>query len=287
MSGPVAGTEPVERVIRPRRSALAIDWRRLIHYRDLLWLLVRRDFVARYQQTVLGPLWFILQPLIATGAFTLVFSHGLRTSTDRLPAFLFYQCGMLVWGFFSTIFSTAGNTFQGNASVFTKVYFPRLIVPLAVVLGSLVPFAIQLIVFLVCYAPAVLGGRDWGPSPGFLALLPLGLVQTAVFAGGLSLLTSGLSAKYRDLQHTLPFLLQVWLFVTPVIYPLSELRGPARTIAALNPLTSVVESFRLAFFGVGTVDARLVATSLAVTLAVSAAGLFVFQRAERTFADTI
>jgi lipopolysaccharide transport system permease protein len=215
-------------------------------------------------------LWFILQPLIATAAFTLIFGRGLRTSTDGLPPFLFYQCGMLVWGFFATIFGTSGNTFQANASVFTKVYFPRLIVPLAVMIGSLAPFAIQLGVFLLVYA-----------------LLPLGLLQTGAFAFAISLLTSGLSAKYRDLQHTLPFLLQVWLFVTPVIYPLSELRGAARWIAALNPLTPVVESFRLAFFGVGTISVPLVALSVSVTVLVCFAGLFCFQRAERTFADTI
>jgi lipopolysaccharide transport system permease protein len=275
------------RVIRPRRGWHKVDWSRLLQYRDLLWILVRRDFVARYQQTVLGPLWFILQPLIATAAFTLIFGRGLRTSTDGLPPFLFYQCGMLVWGFFATIFGTSGNTFQANASVFTKVYFPRLIVPLAVMIGSLAPFAIQLGVFLLVYAPAWWSAREWSPDPLFLALLPLGLLQTGAFAFAISLLTSGLSAKYRDLQHTLPFLLQVWLFVTPVIYPLSELRGAARWIAALNPLTPVVESFRLAFFGVGTISVPLVALSVSVTVLVCFAGLFCFQRAERTFADTI
>lgn len=277
-----------ERVIRPRHAWFGIDWRRLLHYRDLLWILVRRDFVARYRQTILGPLWFVLQPLIATFAFTLIFSRGLGTSTDRIePSFLFYQCGMLVWGLFATIFGSAGNTFQLNAPVFTKVYFPRLIVPLAVVIGSLVPFAIQLAVFLVAWVPVLWGARTWSPNPLFLALLPLGLLQTAVFAFGISLLTSGLSAKYRDLQHTLPFLLQVWLFVTPVIYPLSELRGAARWVAALNPLTPVVESFRLGFFGVGTISGALVAASLAATVMVFLAGLFSFQKAGRTFADTI
>ncbi|MBC8011493.1 MAG: ABC transporter permease [Burkholderiales bacterium] len=260
----------------------------MFHYRDLLWILVRRDFVARYQQTILGPLWFVIQPLITTGAFTLVFGNGLGTSTDGIkPAFLFYLCGMLAWGYFSAVLSGAGNTFHMNAPVFTKVYFPRLIVPLAVTIGSLAPFVLQLIVFLALYVPALLGSDAWRPNLAVLALLPVGMVQTAVFALGVSLLTSGLSAKYRDLQHALPFLMQLWLFVTPVIYPLSQLRGAARWLAALNPLTPVVESFRLGFFGIGTVSLELLAVSLAGTVAVFFAGLFWFQRAERTFADTV
>lgn len=274
-------------MIRARQSVFGTDWRRLLHYRDLLFVLVRRDFVARYQQTILGPAWFVIQPLVATGAFTLIFGRGLRTSTDELPPFLFYQCGLLVWGFFSAIFGPAGNTFQLNAAVFTKVYFPRLIVPLAVVIGSLAPFALQLIVFLLLYVPALVGARPWSPDLGFIALLPLGLLQAGLFSLGLSLLTSGLSAKYRDLQHALPFLLQVGLFLTPVIYPLSQLGGAARWLASLNPLTFVVESFRLAFFGVGTVNVSLWAISWAVTLFVCLVGLYWFQRAERTFADSV
>lgn len=279
---------PFERVLRPRGAWWRLDWRRLWQHRDLLVLLVRRDFVARYQQTILGPAWFILQPLIATGAFTLVFNRGLGTSTDGIaPAFLFYQCGLLVWGYFSVVLGTAGNTFQANAAVFTKVYFPRLIAPLAVAIGGLAPFGLQLLVFALCYAPFAVGAEGWRPDLLMLALLPLWLLQAAAFALGLSLLTSALSAKYRDLQHALPFLIQLGLFVTPVIYPLSQLGAGARWLAALNPLTPAVEAFRVAFFGTGTLTPGLVAVSLAGTALALAAGLFAFQRAERTFADTV
>jgi lipopolysaccharide transport system permease protein len=277
----------VERVLRARPSTLEVDWRRLLHYRDLLWLLVRRDFVARYQQTILGPAWFVLQPLIATAAFTVIFGHGLQTSTAGLPPFLFYQCGMIAWGFFATIVGAAGNTFHSNAPVFTKVYFPRLIVPLAIVIGSAAPLALQLLAFLACYLPALAGAPAWAPNFAALALLPLAFLQVGLLAGAVSLLTSGLSAKYRDLQHALPFFLQIGLFVTPVIYPLAELHGAARWLAALNPLTPATELLRVAFFGVGGVSARLVAVSLAGTVALALAGLFAFQRAERTFADTV
>lgn len=277
-----------ERVIRPRRSLVALDWRRLLQYRDLLFVMVRRDFVARYQQTVLGPLWFVLQPLIATAAFTLIFSKGLRTSTDGIePSFLFYQCGMLIWSYFSSVLGSAGNTFQGNAAVFTKVYFPRLIVPLSVVIGSLAPLTLQLVVFVLCYVPALFGGHAWKPDVVTLLLLPLFIVQAALFSFGISLITSSLSAKYRDLQHALPFIIQIGLFVTPVIYPLSQLGPKAKAVAALNPLTPMVEAFRRGFFGVGTIDLRLVGLSLAGTVVAVIVGVLLFQRAERTFADTV
>jgi lipopolysaccharide transport system permease protein len=286
MTTPTPAAAP-ERVIRARRSLVLLDWRRLLQYRDLLLVLIRRDFVARYQQTILGPAWFVLQPLIATGAFTVVFSGGLHTSTDGIsPAFLFYLCGMLPWGLFSTIVGAGGNVFQANAPVFTKVYFPRLVVPIAIVVGSLVPLGLQLAVFLLFYLP-LLPSAPWHPDLVTLALLPVALIQISLFALGVSLLASSLSAKYRDLQHALPFLVQLWLFATPVIYPLSQLGSRARLVAALNPLTPLVESFRAAFFGIGTVTAPLWLASAMLTIAVLLAGLIAFQRAERTFADTV
>jgi lipopolysaccharide transport system permease protein len=278
---------PSERVLRAHRGWLHFDGKRLYESRDLLFLLVRRDLMSRYQQTILGPLWFLLQPLLLTGVFVLVFHRGLRTPTDGVPAHLFYLCGMLPWGYFATVLAGAGNTFQVNASVFTKVYFPRLIVPLAVVLASLTPLALQTGLFLLFYVPALLGDPTWAPDWRAGALLPLAGAQVALFALGTSLFTSGWSAKYRDLQHALPFLVQVMLFASPVIYPLSQLTGLARGLAALNPLAFPLELLRLACFGAGTVTAPLAALSLAGTLALLAAGLVAFQRAERTFADTI
>lgn len=276
-----------ERILRPRRGWFRLDLARLLQHRDLLLLLVRRDLVSRYQQTILGPLWFLLQPLLLTGVFVLVFNRGLGTSTDGVPAHLFYLGGMLFWAYFANVLGSAGNTFQANAQVFTKVYFPRLVVPLAAVLASLAPLVLQTLLFLVFYVPALFGAHAWQPLPLALALLPLALVQTALLALGVSLLASGLSAKYRDLQHALPFVVQLWMFATPVIYPLSQLGAQARWLAALNPLACPVELLRLACFGAGTVTPALAALSLGVTLLVLAAGLFVFQRAERTFADTV
>jgi len=276
-----------ERILRPRRGWFRLDLARLLQHRDLLLLLVRRDLVSRYQQTILGPLWFVIQPLLLTGVFVLVFNRGLGTSTDGVPAHLFYLCGMLPWAYFATVLGSAGNTFQANAQVFTKVYFPRLVVPLAVVLASLAPLVLQSLLFLAFYLPALFGAHPWQPLPLALVLLPLALLQTALLALGVSLLASGLSAKYRDLQHALPFVVQLWMFATPVIYPLSQLGSLARWVAALNPLACPVAMLRLACFGTGTVTPALVGLSLGGTLLALAAGLIVFQRAERTFADTV
>lgn len=280
-----------ERVIRARRAWHRVDWGRLFHYRDLLWILVRRDFVARYQQTILGPAWFILQPLLTTAVFWAVFARGLKTGTDGVPPFLFYLCGMLVWGYFSGVLNGTSNTFGANAAMFGKVYFPRIIVPAAAAISNLIAFAVQAVTFLLVYgghlafAPDARAAiqLDWVA----LALLPLLLMQAALFALGCGLLLSALSAKYRDLQHAIPLVVQLWLFATPIIYPLSKLGPKAQWIVALNPLTSIVETFRLGFFGVGTVTPGHVAFSVGVTLVVLVAGFASFQQVERTVVDTV
>lgn len=277
----------MERVLRARRGWFRVDVAGLWRYRDLLWLTIRRDFVARYQQTVLGPLWFVIQPVITAVVFTVVFGRNVRSANGPQP-FLFYLGGMLLWSYFANIVNAAGNTFHANAQVFTKVYFPRLIAPLAVVISSLVPLAIQAVVFLAVYVQNRWAGTaPWHPDAAALALLPWCMVHTALFGLGLSLLTSALSAKYRDLQHALPFVMQMWLFVTPVIFPLDQLGRVARMVALLNPLTPIVEATRRGFFGTGEVSVELFAVSLGITAVVLVAGLTLFQRAERTFADTV
>lgn len=279
-----------ERVIRAGRAWYRMDWARLFHYRDLLWILVRRDFVARYQQTILGPLWFVVQPLVTTAVFTLVFGRALRTPTDGVPPFLFYLCGMLVWSYFSNVLNSTGSTFTMNAAMFGKVYFPRVVVPLSAVISNLIAFAVQAATFLAVYAGVRLfASGPMGIEANFatLAVLPLLLLQTALFALGCGLLLSALSAKYRDLQHAVPLLVQLWMFATPIIYPLSQLSPKAQWLAAVNPLTSIVELFRLGFFGVGTVGAGHVAFSIGATLVVLGAGFAWFHRVERAVVDTV
>lgn len=276
----------VERVIRARRGWLRIDVAALWRYRDLLWLTVRRDVVSRYQQTILGPLWFLIQPVVTALVFTMVF--GARGDTRAgPPSFLFYLGGMLAWNYFANIVGTAGNTFHGNAGVFTKVYFPRLLVPLAVVVSNLIPLAIQAVLFLTVYGLtwSTKGDASWQADAGALWLLPWCVAHTALFALGVSLVTSSLSAKYRDLQHALPFFMQTGLFVTPVIFPLGQLGETARAVMMLNPLTPVVETVRRGFFGTGGANGAMFGLSLVVTALLLVVGLALFQRTERTFAD--
>lgn len=277
----------VERIIGRRRGWLQVDWAGLWRARDLLWMTVRRDFVARYQQTILGPLWFVIQPLVTALVFAVVFGQKMQTSGGP-PPFLFYLGGMLAWSFFSNVLSGAGNTFNANAAVFTKVYFPRLVAPLAVAISNLVPLAIQVALFLFMYVSArVSGTASWHADPAALWLLPWCLLHTGLLALGAALLTSALSAKYRDLQHALPFVLQMGMFVTPVIFPLNQLGPTARAIALVNPLTPIVETVRQACFGEGGATAGQFALSLGITAVVAVAGLALFQRTERTFADSV
>lgn len=291
MNAPETLAPGYERVIRPRRAWHEIDWARLFHYRDLLWILVRRDFVARYQQTILGPAWFVLQPLVTTAVFTVVFARALGTKTDEVPPFLFYLCGMLVWSYFSNVLSGTGNTFAANAGMFGKVYFPRVIVPAAAVISNLIALGVQVVTFLLVYAGHLIFSEKARavihPDPLVLALLPLLLVQTAVLAFGCGLLLSALSAKYRDLQHAVPLLVQLWMFATPIIYPLSQLSPKAQWFAAINPLTCIVELFRRGFFGTGTVTPGFLAFSAGVTVVVLLAGFAWFQRVERTVVDSV
>jgi lipopolysaccharide transport system permease protein len=283
-------TKEFKRVIRPRRAWYRVDWARLFHYRDLLFILVRGDFVSRFQQTILGPAWFAIQPIVTTIVFTLVFGRALRTPTDGVPPFAFYLCGMLLWTYFSNVLSAIGSTFTTHASIFGKVYFPRVIMPLSVALSNLMNFGVQLAIFLVVdgivlhESPAA---RAIHPDFAVLAILPAVLLQTVAFALGVGLLVAGLSAKYRDLQHTLPLLVQVWMFATPIVYPLSRLSPRAQWVAALNPLTNSVELFRLGFFGVGTATLGHAAASLAATVLALACGFAVFQHVERTVVDTV
>jgi lipopolysaccharide transport system permease protein len=278
-----------EIVIRPNAAWAQLDWRGLVAYRDLLWVLVRRDFVAKHRQTILGPIWFILHPLMTTLVFTLVFNRVMRVPTDGVPPMLFYLCGMLGWGYFSSLLGATGNSLASNAHLFSKVYFPRFIPPLAVALSNLLPVAIQLLTFLIFYARHQFAGSIPAlPPPNFawLLFLPL-MLQTAVLGLGVGLLLSALTAKYRDLHHLLGFIVQLWLYMTPVIYPFSRIPPDWRWLAALNPMTAIVDGVRAILLGVGVVTPVQHLVSVAFSLAVFAIGFLAYQRTARTFVDTV
>jgi lipopolysaccharide transport system permease protein len=286
----VEATRPdtFEIVLRPDTGWRTLHLAGLWQYRDLLSLLVRRDFVAKYSQTVLGPLWFIVQPVAMTLVFTVIFGRLAGLSTDGLPPVLFYLCGQLGWNYFAQTFSSNSATFVTNAGLFSKVYFPRLIVPVAALVSNLIAFAIQFATF-ACFFLYFKYRLDAGgfTSDWRVVLLPLLVVQTALLSLGASLLMSALTAKYRDLTHLSALLLQIWMYATPVIYPLSKFPEKWRWIAALNPMTPIVEAYRLLLLGVGTVEPGYLALSVVTTAAVLLAGLLLFGRMEKTFVDVV
>jgi len=281
--------ETREHVIQPDRSWLHIPWRELWEYRDLLGLLVRRNFVATYKQTVLGPAWYVINPLTQTLIFTVIFGHLAKLSTDGMPKPLFYLCGMLGWGYFSRCIGSTSSALAGNASLFGKVYFPRLVMPISEVATGLIGFLIQLVTFLgfwVYFNFFTPAGRMIQMRLAVL-LLPLLLVQCAAMGMGVGLWVSSLTAKYRDFTHLTSFLVRFWMYATPLVYPLSMLPDRWKWASGLNPMTPVLESFRLAFLGVGVVQPWHVVWSLTATALLLLSGMAVFSRTERTFIDTV
>lgn len=278
-----------EIIIQPSSAWWRLDWRELSHYRDLLFLLVRRDFVAKYKQTILGPAWFIIQPLLTTIVFTVIFGKVAKISTDGMPPMLFYLCGMLGWQYFAQCLQGTSQTFVQNARLFGKVYFPRLVVPTAVVISNLLAFGIQFLTFL-CFWTYFKWFTPAGPSihPHLMLLtLPLVLIQTAAIGLGVGLWMSALTAKYRDFAHLSGFLTQLWMYATPVVYPLSVVPERYRWLSALNPMTMIIESYRIMFLGVGSLEAGHVLISVAITLLLLVSGVLIFSKTEKTFIDTV
>ena len=273
--------------IKPTTSWFRLELKSLWDYRDMLLFLVIRDFVSKYKQTVLGPLWFVIQPLMMTLVFTVIFGKVAGLSTDGLPQPLFYLCGMLGWTYFSTCFQGTSTQLITNANLYKKVYFPRMIVPLSVVASNLIAYAIQFgtfIVFWIYYRYFSAAGSGIQVQ-GSILMLPLIILQTAAFSLGVGLWMSALTAKYRDLQQLSAFLIQVWMYVTPVIYPMSSIREDWRWIAFLNPMATIVESYREMFLGVSVITSEATLISVGITLAVMLSGVIVFNRIQRVFVD--
>ncbi len=278
-----------EIVIRPSRGLVRMDWREFWEYRDLLVLLVRRDFVSKYAQTILGPAWFIIQPLLMTGVFTVVFGRIARVSTESVPGVLFYLSGLLGWGFFAQNFNNTASTFVNNAAIFGKVYFPRLVVPIASICSNFIGFLIQLATFLVFFAYFKFftnAGSTFGLTP-VLIFFPLIIVWIGLISLGVGLWLSALSAKYKDFVHLNAFLIQVWMYATPVIYPLANIPAKWQWLATLNPMTVPVVLLRAGFLGTGGVDSAKIIVSIVTSALLLVSGLLAFEKVERTFVDTV
>jgi len=265
-----------------------VPWGELYAYRDLLWLLIWRDITSRYKQTILGPLWFIVQPLLNALVFTVIFGRVAHLSTSGVPGPLFYLSGLLLWSYFATNFSSTAATLSNNAGLFGKVYFPRLIVPLSAIISNLVAFGIQALLFAGFYvafkftsAASTFGVRS------SLVFLPLVVVQVAALSLGVGLWLAALTARFRDFTVLASFVIQLWMYATPVIYPLSIFPARWRWLALVNPMTMPTELTRWMLLGSGTVTPAIEAISLAVTLFFLATGLILFNWTEKTFVDVV
>ena len=271
---------PVTR-IRPSRGWVALNLRELWEYRELLWFLVWRDVKVRYKQTVLGAGWAILQPIATMVVFSLFFGRLAGVPSDGLPYPIFSFAGLVPWSFFSQGLSQSANSLVGSHNLITKVYFPRLAIPISTVLAGLVDFALAFVVLLV-----MMLAYGIVPGPEVLALAPL-LLLALVTALGAGLWLSALNVQFRDVRYIVPFLTQLWLFLTPIAYPSSLLGEPWRTVYGLNPMAGVVEGFRWALLGTGEPPGPMLAASALAALALLASGALYFRRTERTFADVI
>lgn len=279
-----------EVVIKPRQSWLKVDWQGLVEYRDLLFLLVRRDFLARYKQTILGPAWFVISPIITTLVYTLVFGRMLGVSTGGVPPMLFYLSGLVGWSYFAGLVTQSGNTLISNAQLFGKVYFPRLIVPFSVAVSTCLTFAIQLGTFLVILAINISNGTvNVGLTQILTGILvmPLILLHMAFLGLGIGFLLASLTAKYRDFQHLVHFMVNLWMYATPIIYPASRVPEQFIWIARLNPMAPVVEAVRSLFLGTPWMHPYAYVYSGVVAVLIFIAGMLIFQRTARTFIDTV
>ncbi|HQN16554.1 MAG TPA: ABC transporter permease [Bacteroidales bacterium] len=273
-------------IIKPKKGIFDLRLNELWHYRDLLTLLIRRDFVSVYKQTILGPLWYLLQTLFTTITFTIIFGKVAKLPTDGIPQPLFYMAGIVCWGYFSQCLTKTSNTFTSNAGIFGKVYFPRLIVPFSVVISNLVGFAIQLLMFIGFLVYYYFQGMPVNLNTALL-LFPVLIILMAGMGLGFGIIISSLTTKYRDLQYLVGFGVQLLMYATPVILPLSFFGGRLRTLMLLNPMTSIVETFKYAFLGSGSFSWFYLSYSALFTLIVLFVGAVLFNRVEKSFMDTV
>jgi lipopolysaccharide transport system permease protein len=273
-------------IIKPKAGLLELNLEDLWRYRDLVRMLIKRDFVTFYKQTILGPLWFIIQPLFTSGMYMLVFGRLANISTDEAPPMLFYMAGIINWSYFSECLTMTGGTFVDNANLFGKVYFPRLATPLANIITHMIRYAIQFALFLVFYFFYLFKGAPLSPN-WMIALTPLILFYIALLSLGYGMWISAMTAKYRDLKFALPFVIQLWMYATPVVYPLSLIPDKYKILMVLNPVSPAIELFKKAWLGVGTLDPYHTALSALFMVIIVFTGIIIFNKTEKTFMDTV
>jgi lipopolysaccharide transport system permease protein len=282
----IADNNHWDEIIKPKNRLFDIHLGELWRYRDLLMLFVRRDFVSVYKQTILGPSWYLLQALFTTITFTVIFGKVAKLPTDGVPQALFYMAGIVCWGYFSQCLTKTSNTFVNNASIFGKVYFPRMTVPVSIVISNLVGFGVQLLMFIGFLVYYYFQGMPIHLNIALL-LFPVLIILMAGMGLGLGIIISSMTTKYRDLQNLIGFGVQLLMYATPVIFPLSFFNGKLRTLVLLNPMTSIVETFKYAFLGSGTFSWFYLAYSTGFTLVILFIGVILFNKVERSFMDTV
>lgn len=273
-------------VIKPKNRLFEVDFKEIWQYRDLFSMFVKKDIITQYKQTILGPMWFFIQPALTTIMYMVVFGGIAKISTDGLPQPLFYLAGIVCWQYFADCLNKTSATFTTNQHIFGKVYFPRMIVPLATVTSNLVRMGIQFLLFIAVYIFYVLSGVAVAPNI-YILLLPLLVIMLAGLSLGFGVIISSLTTKYRDLTILFTFIVQLWMYATPVIYPLSTMPADKQWIMAINPVTSIIETFKFSLMGVGTFSWGMLAYSFVFMIVLMGIGIVVFNKVQRSFMDTV
>ena len=283
---PDPNEESWDLIVRPKRHLLDINLKEIWIYRDLIMLFVRRDFVSRYKQTILGPFWFILNPLISTLMYTLVFAGIANISTEGIPPQLFYLSGIVSWSYFAACLNGTSSTFISNAGIFGKVYFPRLAAPISIIISSIVQLGIQLLLLAVVMIYYTFSGYEIQFNRHIL-YIPLLVVNLALLGLGLGIIFSAMTTKYRDLSNLMGFGVQLWMYITPVIYPSSAVPEKYRVFVYINPVAPLVEAFKFGLIGAGEFNPGRLLYSVVVTIVLLFIGVVLFNRTEQNFMDTV
>ncbi len=279
-------TDDWDLVVKPLNKWYDLRLKEILRYKDLLLLFVRRDFVSVYKQTILGPIWFFIQPIITSITFTVIFGNLARISTDGIPPILFYISGITLWNYFSDTLTKTSDTFTANANIFGKVYFPRMIVPLSVVLSNLIKFSVQLLLFLSVWVYFLITKDDIHPNI-YLLFVPFLILLMGFLGLSFGIIISSMTTKYRDLKFLVGFGVQLLMYATPIVYPLSIVPEKYKWIILANPVTSIVETFKFAFLGIGDFNIWHLGYSLMFTIILFFIGLVVFHKVEKSFMDTV
>jgi lipopolysaccharide transport system permease protein len=272
--------------IEPSRSLLKFDYKALWRYRDLLFLFVKRDFVASYKQTILGPLWFLIQPMVTTLTFLVIFGNIAKISTNGLPGILFYMSGIVLWSYYSDCLVKTSDTFSANAGIFGKVYFPRLISPISVIISNLVKLSIQMLLFAGFWIYFYSKGVTLTVH-STIFLLPFLILLIAGHGLALGIIISSLTTKYRDFRYLLQFGVQLLMYASPIVYPLDSVSEKYRWILLLNPMTSIIETFKYSVLGAGIYEPSYLVLNFITLCALLFIGIIIFNKVERSFMDTV